>query len=317
MVHDTIIWGWKKYNDYFGLGEILTASFPVYSSSNELLGVYGIDFSMNEISTYFPGYESDLDYYIERNGQCTQNNKVSLCSIEKLRLKKCNNDSKSFENLCKEEETKRSKRLCTIYDVPAGTPIDNNKRFMQESENLLINKTFRGKKFYCDEDLYSEYKFFNNENNDKSCCLAKEELNKKLLFKVIIESKPSTSTTTKNDTIVSNDNSTTTSTSQTETKKSEENVDHLVTPLEDDKVNNSTTTVNTEKSTNVINDQSNKDNENTPKPENKSLYIVIILIIAVMIFVIWHLRKNQPRSYTNNTELTQSMNQSNRTNMYS
>lgn len=82
---------WKKYNDSFGIGDVLTASLPVYSGKL-LLGVIGIDYDMATIRLRHSEFEFDLKILLS-NLKSTNDYGVSICEIENLREKKCNPDS--------------------------------------------------------------------------------------------------------------------------------------------------------------------------------------------------------------------------------
>lgn len=131
---------WKKYNDSFLLGEILTGSIPIYYE-NKLLGVYGIDFSIEEIKRNFSNYQ-ELDFYLKRDQLCLVPKPVNLCQIEKIRQSKCYQDSKSFDEKCKSLEMNNT-QICgnnLINEVYPNFTCGIEKRLIEKSEEVSKNK---------------------------------------------------------------------------------------------------------------------------------------------------------------------------------
>lgn len=299
VIKDNVIW--KVLDDSFGFGKVLSASIPVYTNNSELLGVYGIDFSINKIKNQFPGYESDLEYYFEKNGECGKYTTISLCDIEELRNIKFLSDSKLFEKKCIKEKEAKSTNLC-LLDTNLNT--NENIRNLVEN-NSLIDNIYSDNNFYC-STIKSNINTLEKDIKDRICCLNENELLKSNISYLLENSNIDLANNNfYNDTVKNTNDS---------------NINNLISPLEDNNVNLlENNDITSSQNISVANSENLKDinsNINQPKKENKSLFFVIILIIGVMLFVIWHLRKNQPRAYTNNNELLQSMNQSNRSNFY-
>lgn len=133
---------WKKYNDTFLLGEVLTGSIPIYYE-NRLLGVYGIDFSIEEIKRNFSNSQ-ELDFYLKRDQQCILPKPVNLCQIEKIRQSKCYQDSKSFDEKCKSFEMNNTltcgdNLINELYPNSNFTCV-NEKRLIEKSEEVSKDK---------------------------------------------------------------------------------------------------------------------------------------------------------------------------------
>lgn len=286
---------WNYYNDTFHTGEVLTGSIPIYKD-NELLGVYAVDLSLEKIKRINKDWEFMLDFYTNKADECDEKMVISDCKLEDMRQIKCNDDSISFMNRCKDEKKNSPFSLCEKSGLSSKSSIYCDAQ--SDFQKLLAIDNMNAVSC-CYSDLENFNNFYLNKEN-----FSKNDILYDLLGSKIISNSNS------NTTLSNQNNSNISNTTITE----EKSVIELITP------NNNTNTTSTNNSTNQ-NSTVNNNKTNDDQKQNKSL-LILIFVIIVIAAVYWYINKNQPKSFNNDSsnreerELREKMMDSTKTSRY-
>ena len=176
-----VIWSKKNSSSFAG-------SLPVYSQTDELLGVFSVELDLSKIKNY-NDYEFYLNFYTEKGESCLESTKVSDCVIEDLRDIKCFEDSKIFEQKCVDERKLSSTNPCLV---------ENSESENDEKQKVVMINNVYNDGFYCPEER-EEYKSDHSKDfsfkNIVPCCLtSKVDFYTKLANINTVSSESSTST---------------------------------------------------------------------------------------------------------------------------